>query len=113
MISMMPYQLIFGGWWSEPSDMILNTKRVLITWGQALAIVSAEYNYEFRPGFRGAIFSDVGSAYDKDFSNETNVGVGVGIRWASPVGVVRVDVAAGVTEESVPIKLHFFIGSPL
>lgn len=84
-----------------------------LTGGQILAVGSAEYNYEFKPGFRGAIFSDIGNAYDKDFEADTKVGVGVGIRWASPVGVVRVDVAAGVTEESIPVRLHFFIGSPL
>ncbi|HCT74086.1 MAG TPA: outer membrane protein assembly factor [Psychrobacter sp.] len=84
-----------------------------LTGGQVLAVGSAEYNYEFKPGFRGAFFTDVGNAYDKNFETETKVGVGVGIRWASPVGVVRVDVAAGVTEESIPVRLHFFIGSPL
>ncbi|MBI0425542.1 autotransporter assembly complex protein TamA [Psychrobacter sp. NG27] len=84
-----------------------------LTGGQILAVGSAEYNYEFKPGFRGAFFTDVGNAYDKDFETETKVGVGVGIRWASPVGMVRVDVAAGVTEESIPVRLHFFIGSPL
>ncbi|WP_201529079.1 autotransporter assembly complex protein TamA [Psychrobacter frigidicola] len=84
-----------------------------LTGGQILAVGSAEYNYEFKPGFRGALFSDVGNAYDKDFKADTKVGVGVGIRWASPVGVVRVDVAAGVTEDSIPVRLHFFIGSPL
>ena len=81
--------------------------------GQILAVGSAEYNYEVKPGFRAAVFSDVGNAYDKDFNTDTKVGVGVGIRWASPVGVVRVDVAAGVTEEDIPVRLHFFIGSPL
>lgn len=90
----------------------LNDKGYL-TGGQILAVGSAEYNYEFKPGFRGAFFTDVGNAYDKDFETETKVGVGVGIRWASPVGVVRVDVAAGVTEEDIPVRLHFFIGSPL
>lgn len=84
-----------------------------LTGGQILAVGSAEYNYEFKPGFRAAVFTDVGNAYDKDFETETKVGVGVGIRWASPVGVVRVDVAAGVTEESIPVRLSFFIGSPL
>ena len=84
-----------------------------LTGGQVLAVGSAEYNYEFIPGFRGAVFTDVGNAYDKDFETETKVGVGVGVRWASPVGIVRVDVAAGVTEDSVPVRLHFFIGSPL
>lgn len=84
-----------------------------LTGGQILAVGSAEYNYEFRPGFRGAFFTDVGNAYDKNFDTETKVGVGVGVRWASPIGVVRVDVAAGVTEDSIPVRLHFFIGSPL
>ena len=90
----------------------LNDKGYL-TGGQILAVGSAEYNYEFKPGFRGAFFTDVGNAYDKNFEADTKVGVGVGIRWASPVGVVRVDVAAGVTEEDIPVRLHFFIGSPL
>ncbi len=89
------------------------TGRSYLTGGQILAVGSAEYNYEFRPGFRGAVFSDIGNAYDKDFETETKVGVGVGIRWASPIGTVRVDVAAGVSEESIPIRLLFFIGSPL
>lgn len=84
-----------------------------LTGGQILAVGGAEYNYEFKPGFRGAVFTDVGNAYDKNFDTETKVGVGVGIRWASPVGVVRVDVAAGVSEDDIPVRLHFFIGSPL
>ncbi|WP_435950683.1 autotransporter assembly complex protein TamA [Psychrobacter sp. DM8] len=88
-------------------------KNGYLTGGQVLAVGSAEYNYEFRPGFRGALFTDIGNAYDTNFDTETKVGVGVGIRWASPVGVVRVDVAAGVTEDSIPVRLHFFIGSPL
>lgn len=84
-----------------------------LTGGQVLAVGSAEYNYEFKPGFRAAVFTDVGNAYDSNFETDTKVGVGVGVRWASPIGVVRLDVAAGVTEESIPVRLHFFIGSPL
>ncbi|MFC0819652.1 autotransporter assembly complex protein TamA [Moraxella marmotae] len=80
--------------------------------GQALAIASAEYNYEIFQDLRLAVFGDVGNAYNKDFSNQTKIGAGVGVRWASPVGQVRVDVATGVKEEGNPIKLHFFIGAP-
>ena len=81
--------------------------------GQVLAVGSAEYNYEFKPGLRGAVFADVGNAYDTNFEADTKLGVGFGVRWASPVGMVRVDLAAGVLEESIPVRLHFFIGSPL
>lgn len=80
--------------------------------GQVLAVASGEYNYEVLEGLRLAAFADVGSAYDKQFSNDTKVGAGLGLRWASPVGQVRVDVATGVGEVDHPIKLHFFIGTP-
>lgn len=81
--------------------------------GQALAVGSLEYNYQFKPGWRAAVFTDFGNAYDKDFNTETEYGAGVGIRWASPIGPIRVDVAAGLSDENTPIRLHFFIGSQL
>lgn len=80
--------------------------------GQILAVGSAEYNYEVKEGLRAAIFADVGGAYDKHFSNKTNIGAGVGIRWASPVGVVRVDAAKAIQKDGSPIRLHFLIGLP-
>ena len=81
--------------------------------GQALAVGSLEYNYQFKDGWRAALFSDFGNAYDKDFSNNTEYSVGVGIRWASPIGALRIDVASGISDEDHPIRVHFFIGSPL
>lgn len=83
-----------------------------LTGGQALAVGNAEYSYELMKDFRLAVFADVGGAYDATFSNDTKVGAGVGIRWASPVGQVRADIATGVKEQDSQIKLHFFIGSP-
>lgn len=83
-----------------------------LTGGQVLAVATAEYNYEILEGLRLGVFTDVGNAYDKDFKTDTKIGAGVGVRWASPVGQVRVDVATGVKEESHPIKIHFFIGVP-
>lgn len=80
--------------------------------GQALAVASGEYNYEIMEGLRLGVFADVGNAYNKDFKNDTKIGAGVGVRYASPVGQVRLDVATGVGEEGNPIKLHFFIGLP-
>ena len=81
--------------------------------GQALAIGSLEYNYQFTEGWRAAIFSDFGNAYDKDFKTPTAYGAGLGIRWASPIGPIRLDVASGLSDEGRPIRLHFFIGSQL
>ncbi|KGT48114.1 hypothetical protein GW12_08660 [Acinetobacter sp. HR7] len=81
--------------------------------GQAQAIGSLEYNYQFKDGWRAAVFADAGNAYDKDFSNPTEYGVGLGVRWASPIGPIRIDVASGISEDNHPIRLHFFIGSQL
>ncbi|KAF1018688.1 MAG: Translocation and assembly module subunit TamA [Acinetobacter bereziniae] len=81
--------------------------------GQGLAVGSLEYNYQFKEGWRGAIFSDFGNAYDKSFSNDTEYSVGVGLRWKSPIGPIRIDVASGVSDPAKPIRLHFFIGSQL
>jgi translocation and assembly module TamA len=83
------------------------------TGGQALGIGSVEYNYEFRQGWRGAVFSDFGNAYNENFSNGTAYGVGLGLRWASPIGPVRIDVASGISDPGKPIRVHFFIGSQL
>ncbi|MBK5646750.1 MAG: BamA/TamA family outer membrane protein, partial [Acinetobacter sp.] len=38
---------------------------------------------------------------------------GLGIRWKSPIGPIRIDVASGVSDPARPIRLHFFIGSQL
>lgn len=81
--------------------------------GQNLAVGSLEYNYQFIPKWRGAVFVDGGNAFDKQFNDPIKVGAGLGIRWASPVGPIRVDVAAGVSETHIPIRLHFFIGPQL
>lgn len=81
--------------------------------GQNLAVGSLEYNYRFKPKWRGAVFVDGGNAFDKKFNDPVKVGAGVGVRWSSPVGPIRVDVAAGVSEKDLPIRLHFFIGPQL
>ena len=81
--------------------------------GQALAVGSLEYNYQFKEGWRAAIFSDFGNAFDEKFSNDPEYGVGVGIRWKSPIGPIRLDVASGISDPDHPIRLHFFIGSQL
>lgn len=117
-----PYRLRFfaGG---EQSIRGFNTdtlspsygEQKFLTGGDTLAVGSLEYNYEFRQGLRMALFGDVGGAYDsKGLSdNKTNIGVGVGLRWSSPIGLVRLDVASGISEDDNPVRIHFLIGSPL
>lgn len=81
--------------------------------GQNLAVGSVEYNYMFQPKWRGAVFLDAGNAFDARFTDPVKMGAGFGVRWASPVGPVRIDIAAGISERSPPIRLVFYIGAPL
>jgi len=78
--------------------------------GQALAVGSVEYNYQFMEGWRAAVFSDFGNAYDKEFNTPTAYSIGLGLRWASPIGPIRIDLASGISDKDHPIRLHFFIG---
>jgi translocation and assembly module TamA len=81
--------------------------------GQNLIVGSLEYNYLLLPKLRGAVFVDAGNAFDNAFTTPVKVGAGIGIRYASPIGPIRVDLAAGVSENSPPIRLVFYIGAPL
>ena len=74
---------------------------------------SLEYNYQFKDGWRAAIFTDFGNAFDQKFNNDVEYSLGLGIRWKSPIGPIRLDVASGLSDEGHPIRLHFFIGPQL
>lgn len=53
---------------------------------------SFEYDHQVAESWLAAVFVDAGNAYDNEF-DEIYVGAGVGARWLSPVGIVRVDLA--------------------
>lgn len=73
---------------------------------------SLEYDYEFIKRWRAAVFTDAGNAFDS--SNEPfKVGSGVGIRWVSPVGPIRLDVAWPVSETEKRPRVHFSMGPNL
>jgi translocation and assembly module TamA len=81
--------------------------------GNFLAIVSAEYERYFGRKWGVATFVDAGDAFlNADF--DWNIGVGIGARWRSPVGVVRLDVAYPVvTELEQAVRVHISIGPDL
>jgi translocation and assembly module TamA len=74
---------------------------------------SLEYDYEFRPRGRLAVFTDAGNAFDSA-DEPAKIGSGVGIRWVSPVGPIRFDVAWPVSEtEKDDFRVHFSMGPNL
>ncbi|NLA68873.1 MAG: outer membrane protein assembly factor [Gammaproteobacteria bacterium] len=73
---------------------------------------SAEYEHYFRGGPWGvAAFVDTGSAFDG--SPRLRTGAGVGLRWQTPVGPLRLDIARGLDDPDSPFTLHLNIGTSL
>ena len=88
------------------------TGRRYVFGGKHLAVVSAEFERMFTREWGGAVFVDAGDAFDDTF--EAEVGVGVGLRWRSPVGPVRLDVAHGFGDAAQQsVRLHLNIGPDL
>ncbi|MCC4282750.1 autotransporter assembly complex protein TamA [Marinobacter salarius] len=81
--------------------------------GRYLMVGSVEYQYEFTENWRVAAFVDEGNAMD-DLSDPLATGAGVGIRWISPVGPLRLDVAKGLDPEfGGEWRVHFSMGPEL
>ncbi len=80
--------------------------------GKKLITASAEYEHYYKGGpFGGAIFVDTGSAYND--SPDLKTGVGVGVRYRSPIGPVRVDIAHGLNDPDSVVQLYLSIGTSL
>jgi translocation and assembly module TamA len=81
--------------------------------GRNLAVASAEYEHFFLERWGAAVFVDAGDAFSSDFN--ANVGAGIGVRWKSPVGIVRVDFAVPVSTdlEDRGLRFHIVIGPDL
>lgn len=81
--------------------------------GRYLMVGSVEYQYEFKQNWRVAAFVDEGNAID-DLPDPLATGVGIGIRWVSPVGPLRLDVARGLDEDfGGGWRIHFSMGPEL
>lgn len=80
--------------------------------GLHLAVASVEYEHPVSEKWRIAAFADAGNAFDEELT-DIALGTGLGLRWVSPVGMVRVDVAAGVSEADTPVRLHVVLGPDL
>ena len=62
-----------------------------------------------QPAFLWAVFVDAGNACRRlEQDCDPVLGYGVGLRWRSPVGPLRVDLAYG--EEVRKFRLHFSVG---
>lgn len=58
--------------------------------------------------WESTVFLDAGAVADKPSALRTQVGVGAGVRWRSPVGPLQIDLAYGVAVQK--FRLHLSVG---
>lgn len=79
--------------------------------GKHLVAGSVELEHMFSGRWGAAVFVDAGDAFDD--SPDLQLGIGAGLRWRSPVGPVRVDLARGLDNPDQTVRLHVGIGPDL
>jgi translocation and assembly module TamA len=78
-------------------------------------IISASAEVEMRvfENWSAAAFVDIGNAFNDWNDFELRRGAGIGIRWYTVAGPLRLDVAQALDIEGRPLRVHFTIGTPL
>jgi translocation and assembly module TamA len=72
---------------------------------------SLEFEHSLNDRWAVAVFYDAGNAID-DFDDDLERGAGFGVRWNSPVGPVRIDLANAISDDE-SWQLHINIGPDL
>lgn len=72
---------------------------------------SIEFEHSLSDKWSVAVFYDVGNAID-DFDDDLESGAGFGVRWNSPVGPVRIDLANAISDDE-SWRFHINIGPDL
>jgi translocation and assembly module TamA len=81
--------------------------------GRNLLVASTEVEHYFTRNWGMAAFVDAGNAFNgTDY--RPRLGAGLGVRWLSPVGMIRVDVGTPIRDDHAHgIQLHVVIGPDL
>lgn len=80
--------------------------------GDTLAWASLELELRVWSSLGLAAFTDAGNAW-RDGPARLVAGPGAGLRWFSPIGIVRLDGAVGLGEDGNPLRIHLAIGPDL
>ena len=81
--------------------------------GRYLAVGSLEYQRSITGPWSGVVFTDFGNAFDPDYNADWEQSAGVGLRFGTPIGPVRVDLAYALTKDPAGFRLHVGLGPDL
>ena len=101
-----------GYGWHEIGPKVETDAGFYFTGASNVVTASVEYERYFKGPWGAAVFIDSGSAFDGK-TPDMHTGVGFGVRWRSPVGPVRIDIARGLNSPDSPFTLHLNIGASL
>jgi translocation and assembly module TamA len=73
--------------------------------GENKLVASIEFERDFRSNFRGAVFADIGNAFN-DWNTPLEYSVGVGIRWKLPMLMIGLDLAQALSEPGKKPRVH-------
>jgi translocation and assembly module TamA len=79
-----------------------------IVGGRYAAVASVEHTHWFGANWGAAAFVDAGNAWDRGTPFHAAIGYGVGARFRTPVGPIRIDLAYG--RDTGKVRLHFSAG---
>ena len=91
--------------------------------GQARFLVGLDYDqwsltqhetieHRLRGDFYGAVFVDAGNAFDH-VDVDPAVGAGIGLKWRSPIGPLRIYLAHPLNKSDRNVRLHIQLGTDL
>jgi translocation and assembly module TamA len=80
--------------------------------GEALVTASVELDHRVFEKWSVAAFYDAGNALN-ELSLSLEQGLGAGVRWLSPIGLIRLDGAFAISQADSPFRIHFSIGPDL
>ena len=73
---------------------------------------SIEYDFAVLEDWKLAVFVDAGNAFNEFKDYELKKSVGIGIRWLSPIGPIRADLASAL-DDGNRLRLHITMGADL
>lgn len=83
-----------------------------VSGGKNLIVASLEYEHPITEKLGAAVFADAGSAFDSWSDYKLNVGAGFGVRYKSPLGPVRLDLAVP-KDDTKDLHFYFSLGPDL